>query len=177
MKNAVIQLLITVAALLGMSQSVATAFTPEPPPDEELVRRVEERVELLRKWRVIEAIDPSPELADELFPLLSHHERTDRELDHERERLTRELRRVLNEEQAHREPLHGILSSLARIRDQRCLLQKELDEELALLLTIEQRARLMVVLDDFHREVQQLIQRARRRPEVLRRDQPGVPGP
>lgn len=177
MKSSVICVLITVAALVGMSQSVATAFTPDPPPDEELVRRVEERVELLRKWRVIEAIDPSPELADKLFPLLSHHERLDRELNHERDRLTRELRRGLSEERAQREHLHEILTALARTRDQRCSLHKQLDDELALLLSIEQRARLTVVLDDFHREVQQLIQRARHRPEGIHQDQPRGSGP
>jgi hypothetical protein len=177
MKNPVTSVLIIVAVVAGANQSVATEFPPDSQPDEALVRRVEERVELLRKWRVIEAIDPSPELADKLFPLLSHHERLDRELNHERDRLTRELRRGLYEERAQSEHLHEILTSLARIRDERCSLQKQLDDELALLLTIEQRARLTVVLDDFHHEVQQLIQRARHRPEGIYRDQPRGPGP
>ena len=177
MKHAMTCVLIVVLMIASSSLSFTTEFAPDPPPDESLLRRVEERVELLRKWRVIEAIDPSPELADRLFPLLSHHDNRERELNQERERLTRELRRGIYEGRAKREDLHEILVSLARIRDERCTLQRQLDDALTGLLTIQQHARLTVVLDDFHREVQQLIQRSRHRPEVLPRDPLGGPGP
>jgi NTP pyrophosphatase (non-canonical NTP hydrolase) len=177
MKYLSIHTLIALFVMVSMDHTDAAEFDVGPPPDEALVRRVEERVELLRKWRVIEAIDPSPELADELFPLLSHHERRDRELHLDRERLTRELRRLLHEDRAEHDHLQEILTALARIRDDRCTLQSQLDDELTRLLTVEQHARLTVVLDDFHREVQELIQRARRRPEGIPGDQLPRPGP
>ena len=170
MKPTITLILTAIVAIMATSRGSASEFTSEPPPDEILVRQVEERVELLRKWRVIEAIDPSPDLADRLFPLLSDHDRRQRELNHEREQLSSELRRGLYEERPKEEHLHEILVSLTRIRDERCALEKELDEALARLLTVEQQARLTVVLDDFHREVQQLIQRARRPPEEMHRD-------
>ncbi len=147
-------------------------FNEEPPPDEHLIRKVENRVELLRKWRVIEVLDPSDEIADRLFPLLSQHDRRNRELDGDRGALSMELRRVLGDERKNADLLGDILLRLSEIRDEKYKLEQELDEQLAGLLTIEQRASLFVVLDDFHREVHQLIQQARRRPNGMERNRP-----
>lgn len=83
-----------------------------------------------------------------------------------------ELRRVLGDERKNADLLGDILLRLSEIRDEKYKLEQELDEQLAGLLTIEQRASLFVVLDDFHREVHQLIQQARRRPNGMERNRP-----
>jgi len=168
------------AAILICVQTNATAqYNDEPLPDEHLIRKVEKRVELLRKWRVLEALDPSDEVANRLFPLLSHYDKRDRELNGDREVLTLELRRVLEEERENAGLLGDLLLRLHEIEDEKCRLGQARDEGLADLLTIEQRACLFVVLDDFHREVHQLIQQARRRPDGMERNRPpghGRPG-
>lgn len=172
-------LFVSAAILICLQTNAEAQFDGEPPPDEHLIRKVEKRVELLRKWRVIEALDPSDEVADRLFPLLSQHDRRDRELNGDGEALTMELRRVLVEERENTGLLSDLLLRLSEIRDEKYRQKQALDEQLAELLTIEQRASLFVVLEDFRREVHQLIQQVRRRPDAMERNRPpghGRPG-
>jgi len=142
---------------------------PPPPPDDALVQRVEERVEMLRKWRVLEAVDPSEEVADRLLPLLSTADRQERELDRQRERLTNELRTALDREPRNEAKLRDIIAGLDDGERERCRVREERNQQLAQMLTVQQRARLVIALDEFHREVRELIGRVRRPPE----DRPG----
>lgn len=137
---------------------------PPPPPDDALVRRVEERVEMLRKWRVLEALDPSEELADRLLPLLSMADRRERDLARRREQTMEELRVTVERDPRNEGRLRELLAALEQGERERCRAQDERDQELARLLSVQQRARLVVALDEFHREVRELIARVRRPP-------------
>ncbi|MBN1424558.1 hypothetical protein JXA88_08380 [Candidatus Fermentibacteria bacterium] len=137
---------------------------PAPPPDDALIRKVEERVEMLRKWRILEALDPSEDVATRLLPLLSSADRRERELEHQRERLTEQLRVTLRTDGRNEARLEEILTALTATARQRCSAQEELDHQLSALLSVYQRARLVVALQEFHREVRELIDRVRRPP-------------
>ncbi len=170
---------IGLATLLLMGLHAGVAFSEEPrglpgqaPEDDPLVRKVEQRVEMLRKWKILEAIDPSPELADELFPLLSNNSRRERELAEEHHILLRELRVAIGEHHPDSDRLADILAQMRHNREERRTLERDLQEQLDRLLTIEEEARLIVALEDFSQEVRQLVHQARRHPD---RRRPGLP--
>jgi hypothetical protein len=160
-----------VTLLAGAAAAMEGTRREPPPPDEGLVRRVEERVEMLRKWRVLEALDPSEEVANRLLPLLSSADRRERDLSHQRERLIGELRRTLEGDARNEERLRGVLDALEVTERERCAARETLNRELAEMLNARQRARLVLALEEFHREVRDLIARVRRPPA----DHPGEP--
>ena len=132
--------------------------------DDPLVRKVEQRVEMLRKWRILEELDPDEALADALFPLLSHFSRREHELAAHRGELLRELSMTVHEPHTDVGRCEEILHALRMNDQERCQLLEEKDEELNALLSVEQHARLIVVLEEFNREVRELVHQARRRP-------------
>jgi len=133
--------------------------------DDPLVRKVEQRVEMLRKWRILEELDPDEALADALFPLLSQFSRREHELAEHRGELMRELVFAVREHHADVRRCEEILDALHMNEKERCRLMEEKEEELSALLNVEQHARLVVVLEEFNQEVRELIHQARRRPD------------
>jgi|GEM_PF-3439453 len=133
--------------------------------DEPLVRKVEQRVEMLRKWRILEELDPDEALADALFPLLSEFSRREHELAEHRGELMRELVFTVREHHADVRRCEEILEALRMNDAERCRLMEEREERLGTLLNVQQHARLIVVLEEFNQEVRQLIHQARRRPD------------
>jgi hypothetical protein len=137
--------------------------------DDPLVRKVEQRVEMLRKWRILEELNPDEALADALFPLLSHFSRREHELAAHRGELLRDLAITVHEPHTDARRCEDILRALRTNDQERCQLMKEKEDELNGLLSVEQHARLIVVLEEFNNEVRELIHQARRRPEPVPR--------
>ena len=119
--------------------------------------QVEKRVELIRMWKLTEALSLDEEKGAKLFPLINTYEKKKKELRKEEFRTMRSLRETLAESKPDEKALKEVLDKLEKGRRELGALKEKEFEKLKKLLTTEELARFIVFQIDFHREIMELI--------------------
>ena len=152
-------LLVCGIVLLGGKSRSQPAMPGPPGPD----ARIRDRIETFRTWRLVEALDLSEEQSTSFFPLLKASDKREDALKAERASLARELGRLAADEKSSEKDLSD---AMARYRDK----DKELldnhsrfYEEAAGVLTVRQRAQLLVFDEQFQECLRGMLQDIRHR--------------
>ena len=134
--------------------------------------RTYDRLEMVRLWWLIDELQVDDEQALELFPLWSRHKRK-QEANRERQsQVRRELSRLLESAEAQDDDIVELTTDLWDLQQELFDLKQEFHTMTEDVLTVRQRARLLLFEDRFRRELRGLVREFRH----LRR-QRGEPGP
>ena len=146
-------LLLVIAFLVWPADRAASI---ESPKDGD---KAQERLEVLRMWKMMEALNLDKTTADKIFGIRAKYLGEEKQLRKDLQEDIRKLRSQL------KEPPSGSVDSeleslLKDIRDKRRKLHSlwnEQYEEVSRILSIRQQAELMLFLKDFHREIRSLL--------------------
>lgn len=129
---------------------------PEDSADKETAERRarhEQKISMFRLWRIIEEVDLTDEQVDKVFPLMREMQKEERELTHKRHSLFRNLRKELKEEK----PAEAVIQSLVtQIEENDNLIwhaKKDAEKEIMNLLTVPQKARFLLAMNDVERDI------------------------
>ncbi len=170
----------TVAVALVLGAVVfarAEAFDkPGEWPGVQKRERMRERIELMKMWKLTEALDLDEETAAKLFPLLREQEEKARELREKRHELFRQMNDEVAKDNPDSKALRQMIEKFKQNeRDAVEMRNKRLDE-LSKLLDDTQMAKLILFVPKFKRHVRDMICEARGR-RWDRRDRPMRRGP
>ncbi len=160
-------LLIVFLTISSVTLLAAQDAAPEKRRD-----RVLDRIEMMRMWRMTDALNLTEEEGAALFPFLRDLDGKRRDLNEERGWVMRELRDTIKGENPDPEAVNGLIDRLTKVRAGiRDLEDREL-KRVREILDPEQVARYIVFERDFEQEIRDLIFQARH-PDELRRGREG----
>lgn len=146
------------------------------PPTKEQMKRVRERIETLRMWKLTKALDLDEKTSAQLFPLLNRYDKKRAEIEQSIWAGIKGLKESLREKREGK--LRDILDRLEQDHRE---LQRTNDEEradLKRILTIEQQAKFVLFQQEFNKEIRKIIAEARdKRQERFGRDRPEKESP
>ncbi|MEE2659097.1 MAG: hypothetical protein VX733_11370 [Candidatus Latescibacterota bacterium] len=148
-----------IGAMLVTAMS-ATAQWP-PPPGEGMTRPSGQHLELLRMWRLVDELQLDEAQARKVFPVMSRLRREIKELRKNRLGLERELAADLEsgaDDSRLEAQIERVRVAGRAIRDCRSRIHGELDA----VLTLRQRAQLLLFEDTFRSELREIVSRMRR---------------
>lgn len=122
----------------------------------------EERVEMLKLWRIIDELEIDEQQAAELFPYWSKNQRSKRGLGDERREATRSLRTLLDSEGTGDGELEKQIETIQAIDNRMFELIKKFRDGLKKHLNVQQRARLMVFEERFRGDLRDMVRGFRR---------------
>ncbi len=128
--------------------------------------RHEERIGLFRLWRIMEELELNDDQVDKFFPLMRKMIGRERELAGKKRELLKSLRKELKKEEPSDKKLDRLM---IEIRNQAKLAWQERVNNLdqfAGLLTVEQRARLFLSLNNVEKDIWESIARVRMGPVI-----------
>ncbi len=149
---------VLLSALLFTLSGSAVAQGPGPEKRE----RVEERIRMVRMWKLTDALDLTEERAAQIFPVLNRFERLRSELIRENHKAINKLRKALQADPVDEE---GLTPLVNRIGETRRELLRIHDEEAAALkkfFSLEEQARYLLFQISFEREIHKIIAESKR---------------
>ena len=151
--------------ILAVAATILVAFTITPStaqPMRELGGLPKERIDLLRLWRLVDVLQVDEAQAAKLFPLWSRHDRHKRGLHQKRKEVEATLKELLGEEAASDESLRRKMDELQAIGVEMSEMKQGFQDELAVLLSLRQRAQLMLFEGRFRRDLRDIVKDFRR---------------
>ncbi|NIS61124.1 MAG: hypothetical protein GTO13_10605 [Proteobacteria bacterium] len=146
------------------------AWDDESPQAIEKRKKVRERIELIRMWKLTEELDLSQETGAKLFPLLRKYDEKWINLQKERRDLMQELRKALEGEEISDKELEGTMERVETNAGAISDLLRQQRQELKGILSPRQQAKFILFQSQFHREIREIIAEARQRRVKERRD-------
>jgi Spy/CpxP family protein refolding chaperone len=146
-------------------------LSQEPRPDRD---RIRERIEMVRVWKMTEALDLSKEQADRLLVPLEAIEEKRRDLREENGRLMKNLRSAVAGENPDEGAVKDLLDQLERLEDR---IRETDGEERTLVRSVlspVQEGRYVVFKRNFERELRNIVRDVRQQPD---RNRPNEPRP
>jgi Spy/CpxP family protein refolding chaperone len=135
--------------------------------------KAEERLEILRMWKMMEALDLDKVTADKMFKIRSKYIKIKNELRQSIRSDFRQLRQKLREPSGTNEQeLTNLLKSIREKRKRLQSLWEQQYEEVSKVLSVRQQAELLLFLKDFSRQIRSVLHRRRHGPPP-----PGALGP
>jgi len=147
-----------------------------PQPGEKKREKIRKRIELIRMWKLTEELDLAEETGAKLFPILHKYDEKRVTLQKERQKIMRQLRKVLEDAATSDEAIEAAMDNLEKNALAASDLIRQQREELKGVLSPRQQARFILFQMEFHREIRKIIAEARerriraRRNDRLRRD-------
>ena len=132
--------------------------------------RHEERIGMFRLWRVMEKLELSDDQVDKFFPLMRQMMKRDQERAKKKRGLLKALREELEKEKPSEAELKRLMNE---IKDQARLAWQERTKNLEQfngLLTLEQRARLLLSMNQVDKDIWESIARVRMSPTDFKFD-------
>jgi Spy/CpxP family protein refolding chaperone len=132
------------------------ALLAQPPMDPKKMR---ERIETLRLWKMIEVLDLTPEQSDKFLPLLHRFQQKQRELETFGKQLLRDLEEELNSTEPSEKKIQNILLDLEKNRKSQ---ENERDNFLTSsrqILSTIQEAKLIWFEHNFEKELRDTIRK------------------
>lgn len=148
---------------------------PPPPDDEETRERVEERIRIMRAWRLTEALELEEDVALQLFALLDDF---DARMAPEQAALGengQQLRSMLHDGSGADEEIATVLASIMETHLRLEQLRIDLIESSGAILSPRQQAALMLFLPDFDRQIREMVRETRRTRRRTREPRDGPP--
>ncbi len=160
MKKSIIGLLLTAGLIFFAGAGFCAAPVEEDtPPSVQQMQKVRERIESLRMWKLIRALDLNESLSARLFPVLNSYDKKRQELEISLRDGMKELKEALKS--GRDDKLSGIIEKLEQNHK---ALQKLKDEEIAELkkiLTVQQQAKYIIFNHEFQREIRDMIEESK----------------
>jgi Spy/CpxP family protein refolding chaperone len=156
----------TIAILLATGLiciSGTNLFAYGPPEGREKQR---ERMEILRMWKMMEALDLDRDTANKMIQIRQEFVKKRKDLRKEIRQEFKVLREIVKspEQPGEEAKLKALLDGIRRKRHKMKELWHEQYDGVSKILTVRQQAQLMVFLKDFHREVRDALRGFRHGP-------------
>ena len=119
-----------------------------------------ERLELVRMWRLVEELRIGEEQAARLFPFWSEHRRQSRGIQRERKQAANELKHLLDQNDIPDEVLMEKMGKIRAIDKKKEDLELIFREKMVVLLSVRQRARLLLFQERFRKDLQDFLKEA-----------------
>lgn len=139
---------------------LAACFLVEPIQAQERDRmgmmnreKMEKRIDMMRKWRLMEEMNVGDEVYDRLFPVLAKYKNERKSLQKEKMGVIQELRKAIQQEQ----PVEPLLQKFVQLKANKAELSKNKMSELHKILTPQQLAKFIVVSHEFERDIRHMI--------------------
>lgn len=160
-KKLVLVALVGVFAFSGLAFAQGGRFDDSGDRPTRKRDRIHQRIELMKMWRLTEALELDQETAAKLFPVLREQEEKERKLRDNGRDILKEMKAELDKE----EPDSRALSKLTKqyMQNERDIVDfrgKRLDE-LSKFLSEEQIAQMMLFVPRFERDMREMICEAR----------------
>lgn len=153
---------LSLAALVTLARPIAAQPEP-PPPEPSLTEQLQERIRIMRAWRLTEVLDLDEVTAVQLFEHLDHY---DTLLQPEQVRLNelgQRLRVLLEEGSGTDAEVAELVTQITETYLRIEQLNVERVREAGRFLDPRQQATLMLFLPEFDREIRQMVRQARSR--------------
>jgi Spy/CpxP family protein refolding chaperone len=124
--------------------------------------KVRQRIRALRAWRLTEALDLDEATAGKLFPILSRYDNKLSIISQEGSKLRRELRKLVRKGGTGSQ-FDKLIDKLVAQQKKMWKLQERRFADVRKVLTPEQAAKIMVLLPEIDRRIQQQIRQAMRK--------------
>jgi len=123
-------------------------------------RKIMERIQTLRMWKLTKALDLDQETAAELFPILNKYDKKRARIEREIREDIKELRKALKEDDTGR-----IIRLTDEIQDKRnklCKINRDEMKEVGRVLDLKQQARYILFQQEFRRHIRDIVYEARK---------------
>lgn len=115
--------------------------------------KMENRIEMMRKWRCMEEMDLSQEKYDRLFPILSKYKKEREALKQERTTLVQDLKTALDQ----KGDVDPLLKKLGETEQNMASIGQKEMAELQQVLSPAELAKFIVVNDEFEKDIRQFV--------------------
>lgn len=124
-------------------------------------RGIRENIKMLRLLKMTQALDLTEEQASKIFPAINRVEKEKIKINQEIGQRIKELKLILDKEEPDESEIQNVIKDLKGLRS----LLKSKDEELESILeenlTLVQRAKYLLFMVDFYRDLRDKVNRAR----------------
>ena len=117
--------------------------------------KMENRIEMMRKWRMMEEMDLSQEKYDRMLPILSKYKKEREALKQERTTLVQDLKTVLD----RKEDVNPLLKKLGETEQSMGSIGQKQMTELQQVLSPAELAKFIVVNDEFEKDIRRFVSR------------------
>lgn len=149
-------LMVVPMLVLGVFTAQAQPFGPPPG------RRNMERIEQLKKVRLVEMLDLKEDQSIRFFARLNDHENAVRALGQEKMEILDRIERLVRNE-AEAKEYEGMFPQIAAVEDRMVAERKKFFDGLADLLSSEQRGKYLLFERQFERELREAMKEVRQR--------------
>lgn len=131
--------------------------------------RAERVIEALLIWRLVDELNLTDRQIAQIFPRIKDLKDLRLDLGREKVRLQRDLRDLLAQQPRDQDAIRAKVTELEQLRDQIDRRRQRLLREIVAVLTIEQRAKFVLIQDTFEADTIRLLEEVRRTVEEQRR--------
>jgi hypothetical protein len=149
---------------------------PGGPPSEEQMEKVRKRVEMVRIWKLTEALDLDEKTASKLFPVLRKYDKKRMQLQREKFKLMRRTRQMESGRAGEKVDAEKLLKQVEKNRAAMMAMEKDQNKELKKVLTPGQMVKYIAFEERFRREMRQMLRESRGQRGGGKREQ-GMRGP
>jgi Spy/CpxP family protein refolding chaperone len=132
-------------------------------------KRIRENIQMLRLLKMTKVLDLTEEQASKIFPAMNRNEKEKVKINKEIGQKIKELKLILSKEIPDESEIHSIMEDLKRLRSLLKSKDEELENVLEENLTVIQRAKYLLFIVDFSRELRETVNRARLLQERIRK--------
>lgn len=154
MKKRIVAGVVLVTFIIGLAGVVLA----EPKRKE----KIQQRVEMMLMWKLTNALDLDVETAAKLFPLVSKQAKERRAFVRKAKNIFDDMKDALAEDSVDEEALRKYISDMEEIKAGMDEMQRRHLTELKKILSVEQQARLFLVLPEFTEGLRNVVAEARR---------------
>ncbi|MFC1549602.1 Spy/CpxP family protein refolding chaperone [Nitrospirota bacterium] len=134
---------------------------PGGPPSKEQMEKVRKRVEMVRIWKLTEALDLDEKTADRLFPILRKYDKQKVELRSEMFRSRRQIRQMESGRGGEKVDAKKLLEDMEKSKARMTAIEEEQYKEIKKVLTPEQMVKYIAFEERFRREMKQMMRESR----------------
>jgi len=181
--------------IVALTFAVTAAFAsiavaqPGPPDDRGMNRRHErrdraqahQRVELMKMWKLTDALDLDQETAAKLFPLMNKYDSKIREIRKQRQEITKQMREELKQSEPDSAALRRMIDAFKKNELDMSDMRIKKFEDMSEVLTAEQAARALLLIPRFENDMKKMIGEVREwrkhRRQMREEGEPLPPGP
>ena len=132
-------------------------------------KKIRERIELIRMWKLAEALQLNEETGAKLFPILRNYDKKWIRLQGERRTIMQGLRKALQDEGISDKEIEAAMVRMEENSVAAVDLLRQQRQEVKGILSPRQQARFILFQRRFHREIRRVIAEARERKIGARR--------
>ncbi len=156
-----------VATTIAVTAVFATIAVAQPgPPDDKGKKRkherwnraeTQERVELMKMWKLTDALDLDQETAAKLFPLMNEYDAKIREIRKQRHEISKQMREELDKSETDSAALRRMIDDFKKNELNMAEMKVKKFEAMSKVLTDEQAAKALLLIPQFERDMKKMF--------------------